>query len=99
MLSLVCGSRGSRRDRRTMPCRFRSPDGRTIIVDTPEDHDRLMPDGWETTPLAVHQQRPVTHHGFLGANNDPLAVTIREVLAQVLDERDLTLSARTRVIP
>jgi hypothetical protein len=66
------------------------PDGRTTIVETAEEHDRLTPDGWGTTPLAVHQQRPVTHHGFLGAaNNDPLAVIIREVLEQVLDERGL----------
>jgi hypothetical protein len=67
------------------------PDGRTTIAETPEDHDRLMADGWETIPLAVHLQRPVTHHGFLGASNDhPLATIIREVMRQVLDEYDLS---------
>jgi hypothetical protein len=45
------------------------PDGRTTVVDTPEQHDRLKPDGWGTIPLAVHRQRPVTHHGVLGADN------------------------------
>jgi len=44
-------------------------DGRTTVVDTPEAHDRLKPDGWEMTPLAVHRQRPVTHHSFLGTDN------------------------------
>lgn len=40
------------------------PDGRTIIVDTPELHARLTPDGWVITPLAVHRQRLVWHHGI-----------------------------------
>jgi hypothetical protein len=66
------------------------PDGRTTVVDRPERHDRVKPDGWEMAPLAVHRQRPVSHHGILGANNDPLVATIREVIEQVLDERDLS---------
>jgi hypothetical protein len=45
------------------------PDGRTTIVDTLEHHHRLEPEGWGTTPLAVHQQRPVSHHGFLSTDN------------------------------
>jgi hypothetical protein len=28
-------------------------------VDTPEQHDRLTPDGRETIPLALHLRRPV----------------------------------------
>ena len=66
------------------------PDGRTTIADTPEQHDQLTPDGWGTIPSPIHQQRPFTHHGFLGASSDPLATIIREVLTQVLDERDLS---------
>lgn len=42
-------------------------------------------------PLAVHRQRPVSHHGFVGAHdNDPLLAAIREVIEAVLDERDLS---------
>jgi hypothetical protein len=52
------------------------PDGRTIIADTPEHHARLMPDGWVIAPLAVHQQRPVSHHGFLGADH-PFVLPMR----------------------
>jgi hypothetical protein len=52
------------------------PDGRTTVVNAPEHHDRLKPDGWEMAPLAVHRQRPVTHHGFLGADN-PFAWPMR----------------------
>jgi hypothetical protein len=65
-------------------------DGRTIIAETPEQQDPLIADGWSTIPSPIHQQRPVTHHGFLGASSDPLATIIREVLTQVLDERDLS---------
>jgi hypothetical protein len=45
------------------------PDGRTMIAATPEHHDHLMADGWGMVPLAVHQQRPVSHHGTLGTDN------------------------------
>ena len=45
------------------------PDRRTTVVNTSEHHDRLKPDGWEMTPLAVHRRRPVTHHGVLGGDN------------------------------
>ena len=44
-------------------------DGTTIVVETPEQHDRLTPDGWGTIPLDVHLRRPVSHHGILGANH------------------------------
>ena len=36
----------------------------------------------------MNLRRPVWHLGALGANNGPLVGTTREVLAQVLDERD-----------
>jgi hypothetical protein len=52
------------------------PDGRTTVVDTPERHDRLKPDGWEMAPLAVHRRRPVTHHGVLGPDN-PFVLPMR----------------------
>jgi hypothetical protein len=52
------------------------PDGRTTVVDTPEAHDRVKPEGWETAPLAVHRQRPVMHHGVLGTDN-PFARPMR----------------------
>lgn len=60
-------------------------DGRTLVAETPEEHTTLMAEGWETTPLAVHRQPPVTQH--IGTD---LAAMLREVLAQVLDERDLS---------
>jgi hypothetical protein len=66
-------------------------DGRTIIVETSEEHDRLMAGGWSMTPFDVHRQRPVTHFGFLGASNvHPLAATLRDVMRSVLDEYDLS---------
>lgn len=62
-------------------------DGRTLVAETPEEHKTLMAEGWETMPLAVHRQQPVTQHGVLGTD---LAATLREVIEQVLDERDLS---------
>lgn len=43
-------------------------DGKMIIAHSPEEHDRLKPEGWEIAPLPVHRQRPVTSHGALGDN-------------------------------
>jgi hypothetical protein len=45
------------------------PDGRTMVVNTPEHRARLMQEGWSTILLAPHLKRPVSHHGVLGANN------------------------------
>lgn len=45
------------------------PDGRTMVVDTPDHHEQLLRDGWVTAPLPVHRQRPVTHYGFLGSGS------------------------------
>jgi hypothetical protein len=44
-------------------------DGTTLVVQTPEEHARRMADGWSPTAFAVHLQRPITYHGFLGADN------------------------------
>ena len=49
------------------------PDGRSVVVQTPEDHDRLKPEGWDTVPLAKHRQLPVSHHGVLGDPDHPFA--------------------------
>jgi hypothetical protein len=46
-------------------------DGRTVVVNTPKYPARLMQEDWSTIPLAPHLQRPVSHHGVLGANNHP----------------------------
>ena len=45
------------------------PDGRTAVSATPEQHNQLMAAGWGTAPLAVHQKRPVSHHGVLGTDS------------------------------
>lgn len=63
-------------------------DGRTLVVATPEEHGALTPEGWETIPRAVHQQRPVTAHGVFGA--DRMAVMIESVIREVFDEYDLS---------
>lgn len=49
------------------------PDGRTYVVETAEDHDRLKFQGWEIAPLDVHRQRPVTSHGALVGTDNPFA--------------------------
>lgn len=69
------------------------PDGRTIVVDTSEQHEQLAPEGWVIAPLAVHRQRQVAAHGALGAN--PMAVMIREAIREVFDEYDLVPAPAT----
>jgi hypothetical protein len=53
-------------------------DGRTRVVQTPEAHDELHAEGWDTVPPAT--QRPVSAYGVLGAVSDPLIETIRQVI-------------------
>jgi hypothetical protein len=64
------------------------PDGNTIVVATPGEHDKLAREGWEQVPLAIHQRRPVTHSPT-ASGADPLAVLLRDVLEAVLDERGI----------
>jgi len=60
-------------------------DGRTIIVESPEEHDKLARDGWEQMPLEIHQQRPATPSPSM-SGGDPLAILIRETMQSVLEE-------------
>jgi len=64
------------------------PDGATIVVATPREHDTLAKEGWEQMPLPIHQQRPVTATPVF-SGGDPLAILIRETLEAVLDERGI----------
>jgi|307.fasta_scaffold30880_2 hypothetical protein len=61
------------------------PDGRTIIAETPEEHDKLAREGWEQMPLPIHQQRPATTSAST-SGTDPLAVLMREVMQSVLED-------------
>ncbi|HEY2538218.1 MAG TPA: hypothetical protein VGI28_01770 [Stellaceae bacterium] len=61
-------------------------DGRMLIAHSPEEHDRLMKDGWDTVPAAIHT-RPVASPAPALSGGDPLAVMVRQVLHEVLDER------------
>jgi hypothetical protein len=63
-------------------------DGRTLTVDTPEDHDALMGSGWDTEPAAIHQRNKPTPAPTL-SGGDPMAQLIRSVMNEVLDERGL----------
>lgn len=61
-------------------------DGRTMVVETPEEHDAFDREGWEQTPLPIHTTPKPTPSGF-SASGDPLSLLIRETLEAVLDER------------
>jgi len=54
-------------------------DGRTCIVETPEEHEPLHAQGWDTQPPAA-PPRPVSNYGTLGAVSDPLVETLRQVI-------------------
>lgn len=63
-------------------------DGRSMVVASPEEEDKLRADGWGQRPSATHLQRAATHAPALVP--DPLAATLRAVLEAVLDERGIT---------
>jgi len=64
------------------------PDGRTVVVDTPEEHDRLHKEDWGTQPQDIHRERPASSFP-MSNGGDPLAMMIRETLEAVLDERGI----------
>src|SRR5215469_13490494 len=55
-------------------------DGRMIIAHSPEDHEQLHHDGWDTVPPAARPKPAPTSHGVLGAVSDPLVETLRQVI-------------------
>lgn len=73
------------------------PDGRTMIVDTPEHENKLRFDGWGQRPQAAHMKRPVTQAPIL-SGGDPMGALIRSVLEAVLDERGLTKAAVAQLL-
>lgn len=64
------------------------PDGNTVVVETPEEHDRLAKEDWGTAPQEIHRRPAVTASPIM-SGGDPLALMIREVLESVLDERGI----------
>lgn len=65
-------------------------DGRTRVVETPEEHDGLMAEGWDTVPAEIHQRPPVTSSASMAAS-DPYGIgpLIRQILNEVLNERNI----------
>lgn len=63
------------------------PDGRTITVADPEEHDKLAKEGWDTVPPPNYVGRKPTPSVGSG---DALSQLIRAVMEAVLDERGFT---------
>lgn len=63
-------------------------DGQTLIVDSPEEHDKKMQEGWDSVPTAAFL-RPKASAGMVTGSGEPLAQLIREVMEAVLDERGI----------
>lgn len=68
-------------------------DGRTATVASSEEENAL-PEGWSQKPSPVHT-KPVPTPSVAAGSNDPLAILIRNVLEQVLDERGIGRSPGT----
>lgn len=62
-------------------------DGRTLVVETPEEHDKLHAEGWDTVPAEIHGRRVPTPDPV--NTNDPMVAIIRQVMHEVMDERGL----------
>lgn len=63
-------------------------DGRTLVVESPEEHDAMQREGWDIVPSEVHQKPPPTQAPAMNAG-DPMGVMIRQIMNEVLDERGL----------
>lgn len=63
-------------------------DGRTRIAQSPEEHDALMGDGWDTVPGAAHLKPVVTQSPAL-SGGDPMAMLVKAAMREVLDEYGL----------
>ena len=57
-------------------------DGRMIIAHSPEEHETLFHQGWDTVPASV--ARPVSSFGTLGATSDPIVEALRQVIREEL---------------
>lgn len=64
------------------------PDGQTLIVNSPEEHDAKMQEGWDTVPPESFR-RPKASPGAVTGSGEPLAQMIRDVMEAVLDERGI----------
>lgn len=62
------------------------PDGRTITVADPEEHDKLAKEGWDTVPPPNYVGRKPTP-SIAPGSGDALSQMIRAVFEAVLDER------------
>lgn len=65
-------------------------DGRTLVAQTPEEHDSLHAQGWDTVPAEIHQ-KPLPTPSAAMAASDPygLGPLIRQILNEVLNERNI----------
>ena len=63
------------------------PDGRMIIAHSPEEHDELHRQGWDTVPAPAVQKPPVSASAQLG-QMDPFNIgpIVRQVMYEVLNE-------------
>lgn len=64
-------------------------DGRMIIAHDPEEHERLMHDGWDTLPAAVHQRRAVSSSADMVPDPYGIGPLLRRILNEVLDQRNI----------
>ncbi len=83
MVEAVPGNAG----RADYPRMLYHADGRHIVVQTPEQHQVKLNEGFSQFPHPVHQQTPIVKQPMV---SDSITVLIRECLERVLDERGMT---------
>lgn len=83
MVEAVPGNAG----RADYPRMLYHPDGRHVVVQSPEQHQAQLAGGFSQFPQPMHQQTPVVKQPMVA---DSITVLIREILERVLDERGLT---------
>lgn len=64
-------------------------DGRMIIVHSPEEHEPLMHEGWDTVPAPIHQKPQVSSSADMVPDPYGIGPLIRRILNEVLNERNI----------
>lgn len=80
MVEAVPGNAG----RADYPRMLYHPDGRTLVVQTPEQHQAHLEQGFSQNPSPQHQHHPVIKQPVV---TDSITVLIREAVERVFDER------------
>lgn len=81
-------------DRADYPRMLYHADGRTRIVENPEEHQSLHSEGWDTQPAPIHQKPVVSSSAEMIPDPYGIGPLLRRILNEVLNERNIGRRAK-----